>query len=310
MRTMRAVLGGLGVLAIAGCTQNGAAPSMTGPSVLSVSGNLTAPIADFTFSPGSPILMAPVAFDATTSTRLGVRCESSCTYLWDFGGEATGSGKTATHRFSAARTYPVTLTVTDPSGTAATVTKNVVVARGDLPTAAFAFSPESPGQLESVQFNANGSRAAEGRTISSYKWTFGDGSTATGVETSHSYSVLGKYNVTLTVTDSADLTATTSDEVEVVSGVTASFVVSNPDDASLQVIFNAEGSKGSSSGFGTRNEITKYIWHFGDSTSTEEKTSPIVAHTFSREATFRVTLTVVDSAGRRDTTNQSIAVVD
>lgn len=310
MRMMRAVIGGLGVLAIAGCTQNGAAPSMTGPSVLSLSGNLTAPVADFTFSPSDPIMMAPVTFDATATTRLGVRCESACTYVWDFGGEATGSGKTATHRFLAARTYPVTLTVTDASGTTATVTKNVVVVRGDVPTAAFTASPEKAGQFENVTFNGNGSSAAAGRTLSSYRWTFGDGSTGTGVEASHSYSVLGKYTVTLTVTDNAGLSKTASKEVEIVSGVTADFVTSNPDDASLQVIFNAEKSKGSSTGFGTRNEITKYIWHFGDSTSTEEKTSPIVAHTFSREAKYQVTLTVVDSAGRRDTKSEEIDVKD
>ena len=55
-----------------------------------------------------------------------------------------------------------------------------------------------------------------GRTITSYAWDFGDGSpTASGVQIGHTYSTLGVYTATLTVTDDAvpPHSATTSQQV-------------------------------------------------------------------------------------------------
>ena len=48
-----------------------------------------------------------------------------------------------------------------------------------------------------MQFDASTSKG----NIVSYSWDFGDGRTATGVHTSHSYGLAGTYTVTLTVKD-------------------------------------------------------------------------------------------------------------
>lgn len=302
----------ISVTPIGGTTRTSFARTLTialtsGSGVTSV----TAPTASFTFAPAAPSQGDPVTFDASASTDEAPnnRCLDLCTYSWDFGGEATGSGRIATYHFKGARTYAVTLTVTDAAGSVGTTTQNVVVTQGTLPTASFSFSPTSPGQFETVNFTAAASTVGSGRNIVSYQWRFGDGSTATGVTTSHAFNVLGTYNVQLTVTDTAGLYASTTQAVTVVNGVTAAFT-SNDQPNSLNVIFNAEESRGSHNGFGGRNVITKYIWHFGDSTSTEEATSPITSHTYPAAGTFRVTLTVEDSAGRRQTTSQSLTVVN
>jgi len=70
----------------------------------------------------------------------------------------------------------------------------------------------APGQL--VEFNASGSVPGDGG-ISSYEWEFGDGGTGSGVHPLHSYAALGKYTVTLTVTDDGGFTYSTSRQVEV-----------------------------------------------------------------------------------------------
>jgi PKD repeat protein len=275
--------------------------------------NAEAPTPLFTSAPAAPVLRQDVVLDASTTTDEGDACLDACTYSWNFDGEATASGRVVTYQFQSVRTYPVTLTVTDNAGSVATLTQNVVVTQGTAPTASFTFSPTAPGQFETINFTAEASRVGEtSRTITSYEWSLGDGETKTGVTERHSYSVLGTYAVVLTVTDSAGVQGTSSQTITVVNGVTATFIASNPTDGSLEVVFNAEESRGSNSGFGGRNTISNYIWHFGipGTTAVVETTSPIISQTFLSAGTYTVTLTVEDSAGRRQTSNQEIAVVN
>ena len=278
--------------------------------ILTGAANLTAPTPSFTMSPAAPVLRQSVVLDASATTDESVVCADSCTYSWNFDGEATATGRIVTYQFLAIRTYPITLTVTDAQGSSATLTQNLVVTQGTAPTASFTFSPTSPGQFETVRFTAEASRVGEtSRTITRYEWKFGDGESKNGVTESHSYSVLGAYPVVLTVTDSAGVQGTSTQTVTVGSGVTAAFEVSPTDPvAGETVILNAESSKGSD-GFAGRNEIVSYIWNFGVSTGTTETTSPITSTTFPSASTYRVTLTVEDSAGRKDTTSVSVTVL-
>ena len=58
---------------------------------------------------------------------------------------------------------------------------------------------------------ADGSRSSDAEgSIASYTWSWGDGTTSTGVRASHEYRAAGTYPVTLTVTDSAGAKGTTS----------------------------------------------------------------------------------------------------
>ncbi|MFT5162819.1 MAG: endonuclease I/subtilisin-like proprotein convertase family protein [Alteromonadaceae bacterium] len=66
----------------------------------------------------------------------------------------------------------------------------------------------------SCTFDASSSTDADG-SIVSYDWNFGEGTTATGVNPSHSYSVDGSYTVALTVTDNQGATANSSVVVNV-----------------------------------------------------------------------------------------------
>jgi PKD repeat protein len=185
----------------------------------------------------------------------------------------------------------------------------VAVVQGTAPTASFTFSPTSPGQFEIVQFTAEASRVGvTGRTITKYEWKFGDGVNATGVTVSHSYNVLETFPVTLTVTDSAGIQGTTSQNVTVVSGVTADFTISptNPT-VGEAVIFNAEASKGSA-GFAGRNPIVSYIWNFGVTTDIVTVGGPRTCTTFPSVKTYTINLTVVDSANRRGTIARTLTV--
>lgn len=78
----------------------------------------------------------------------------------------------------------------------------------------FAVSPQSPSTGDSVTFDASGSTDPDG-SIVSYEWSFGDVSTSTGVNSTHSYSSSGEYTVTLTVTDDTGATDTKTETVVV-----------------------------------------------------------------------------------------------
>ena len=168
--------------------------------------------ASFTFSPSSPQAFVDVLFNASQSTApLGGAITS---YSWNFGDGSTGSGATVNHRF-AAGSHTVTLTTTASDGSTASTSQLVTVAPGTIPTALFVFSPTEPEEDQNVFFNAGQSTAAPGRRIVSYRWNFGDGTTATGVTRTKKYTADGTYVVVLTVTDDAGQVGTVANSVTI-----------------------------------------------------------------------------------------------
>jgi len=82
------------------------------------------------------------------------------------------------------------------------------------PVAAFVVAPPKPDVGQAVTFSASTSRDSDG-TIESYTWSFGDGTTATGQQVTHSYSSAGTYAVILTVTDDDAAVASSAQTVSV-----------------------------------------------------------------------------------------------
>lgn len=103
--------------------------------------------------------------------------------------------------------------ISDPFGNSllSPVSNAVAVtgAGGNTPPTA-AFSSSSNG----LALTANGAESSDpDGEITSYAWSFGDGGTAGGVTTSHTYAAAGTYSVKLTVTDTAGATASVTKSV-------------------------------------------------------------------------------------------------
>ena len=89
---------------------------------------LDAPSADFLFSPTAPGVGAVVQFDASFSRASPG--QSIAVYEWDFGDgyrKVIHGSATTTHDFMTARTFAVSLTITDSGGSTHTVAKPVKV---------------------------------------------------------------------------------------------------------------------------------------------------------------------------------------
>ncbi|MFO8174486.1 MAG: PKD domain-containing protein [Longimicrobiales bacterium] len=134
-------------------------------------------------------------------------------YSWAFGDGATATGSTASHTYGAGGTYTVTLTVTDDGGETDSSIQDVAVSSGTTnapPTASFTYSCTDLA----CDFDGTGSGDDDGDIVG-YQWNFGDGATATGPTTSHTYTAGGTYTVKLTVTDDDGATGTATKEVTV-----------------------------------------------------------------------------------------------
>jgi len=256
------------------------------------------PTASFTVSPTPASANVLLNFDASASLP-GTGATSITTYAWTFGDGSTGSGRNATHTYTAPNTYNVTLTVTNDRGIAASTTQAITVGTTTAPTAAFTFSPAAPAALQDVNFNAAASSAAPGRTLISYNWNFGDGTLKTGVTTQHDFDPAGTYNVTLTVTDDAGQKSTATQAVTVTAGVggtptppTPSFTFSPASPGvNENVNFNASASTA-----GPGRTIVQYFWTFGDGTSIASTIPTGMFHPYSTAGTYSVQLRVTDNA--------------
>jgi hypothetical protein len=119
------------------------------------------------------------------------------------------------HTYATAGTYIVTLNVTDSEGLWAAESEDIDVLeepeQQDGLGTEFSFSPSHPHVDEEVSFDASESTG----DIASYKWSFGDESTAYGVIVNHTYTDVGTYSDTLNVSDSVGSWALKSRDVSI-----------------------------------------------------------------------------------------------
>jgi chitodextrinase len=170
----------------------------------------------------SPALAHSTAVAGTPATFSGSAVDpyGEAQISWSFGDGAGATGASAAHTYAAPGTYTVQMTATDPLTGARAQTEQAVLVQ-DMPSASFTISGAArAGQAVSVDGSA--SRDPDG-AITAYAWSFGDGVTATGATASHAFAKPGHYTVTLTVTDSAGLSASTSQLLAITPPASSAF---------------------------------------------------------------------------------------
>lgn len=160
--------------------------------------------AAFSFTPSAPTAGQSVSFNGSASTG------SPTGYSWNFGDGSTGSGNTTTHTFANAGTYQVQLEVSKAgTGTGcsfglctASVSHTVVVGGGGpVLSASFTTGATCDAFQCTAEEDTAVSFTSTSQNATQLSWNFGDGSTASGVNVSHTWSQPGNYLVVLTAGD-------------------------------------------------------------------------------------------------------------
>ncbi len=192
------------------------------------------------------------------------------------GGRFTSAGGKTSNYIASYTPTPPTTTTTPPT------TTTIIPA----PTADFSASSISGSAPFTTKFTDD-----SGGSITSWAWSFGDGSTSTDRNPSHTYRNAGTYTVSLTVNGPGGSSAKTrSGYITVIpsggSGVPAADFSASP--TSGVAPFTTKFTDGSS---GT---IAGWAWDFGDG---KVSTAQNPSHTYRSGGTYTVSLTVSGSGG-------------
>ena len=226
-------------------------------------------------------------------------------YAWDWDSngsyDMTTTDSATEHTFTAPGSHQVTLLVTDDAEATDVITKTVSIGAKQSPSAAFTFTPPSPSTLDTVQFS-DSSSDPDG-SISSWLWSFGDGSTSASRNASHRFTHKGTFTAQLTVTDNDGLTDSVTKTVTIRNLLPeARFSIHPPGPLPHQpVSFDASQSRDAD------GDILSYNWDFdGDGATDREGVS--ATWTFAKPGNYAVTLEVVDSDQAVASTTISVAV--
>ncbi|HEY4800706.1 MAG TPA: PKD domain-containing protein, partial [Bacteroidia bacterium] len=119
-------------------------------------------------------------------------------YFWNFGdGSAVSTLPSPSHTYTAIGTYSVSLIATNSGGPCSDTLVKTSYIKIAPPLAFFKHLPDSGCAPLTVNFTDSSSSPLN--PVSTYSWSFGDGSTSTAINPSHTYTATGVYSVTLII---------------------------------------------------------------------------------------------------------------
>ena len=241
-------------------------------------------IADFTYSARSVKVGQSITFADTSAGN-------PTAWTWEFGDGTFATGPKATHAWTLAGSYSVTLRVENATTSASA--NIVITVIGDTekakPQADFRFSASRVEVGQAVTFTDRSTGAP-----SDWQWSFGDGSGSSGATATHLYRAAGAYTVTLTATNGEG------------SDTSAPALITVFDKVDLPVAVIGGGASTANVGqlvaFSSRStgNPTSLLWTFGDGASA---TGANAQHAWTRSGTYTVTLQISNSAGSATATS-------
>jgi len=214
---------------------------------------------------------------------------SIASWAWDFGDGATSTERNPSHTYAAEGQYSVTLRVIDDDGADDTQTHSA----SPTPPAP---DPNDPPHAE-FEVTCQDLRCTfvdrsddpDGSVVS-WAWDFGDGSTSTERNPSHTYAAAGRYTVLLVATDNDGAAGSKSHD----ANPTAPAPTNDPPQADFDVHCHEQDCAFTDKSKDPDGTVVSWQWSFGDgATSTEQ--SP--GHSYAEPGHYDVQLTVTDDDG-------------
>ncbi len=248
------------------------------------------PTASIDYAGGTSCNSRNVRFDAVFTNVNGV--------IWDFGDGTTLSSMTAPvfHTYATPGVYVPNVTVQSNGGCEIQVPGIDTISIEQI-VAGFTYT-QQPGCSNTAVNFTDTSHSLFG--IASYSWDFGDGTTGSGDNTSHSYSATGVYDVQLIVTGVTGCKDTIVQQVNVNLFAAPSAFISGPRQACVnsQSTFVANIT--------STDPVTSILWN---SNGTQGSSNNFDI-TYTAAGSYDVQLIVATANGCADTTETRIIVND
>jgi PKD repeat protein len=213
-----------------------------------------------------------VTFTNTTQDN-GTTPAGSLNYLWDFGdGTTSTSFSPPPHLYNYENSpFTVTLTATNPFSNCAGIFTQSISIQAPL-VAAFTEFPNGVATIPNYHFSFTDQ--STGKPVS-WVWAFGDGSTSTSQNPTHTYADTGAYIVTLTITNANGCISTVTNKVSI-TGTPGQLFLPNafiPGSATTELrVFMAKGS-------GIKNWLMQIFNNYGQlifqTTRLDSKGAPV-----------------------------------
>lgn len=238
-------------------------------------------IADFSSSVTRGCVGEPIQFTDLSTSNPNI-------WAWDFGDGATDTTGNPSHTYTAPGTYTVSLIAANSGSCGDTITRVGYITVIPSPEAKFGSNnPNACSAPHTVQFADSSINAV------SWLWNFGDSTTSTLRNPSHTYTTIDTYTVSLTVMNADSCTNTL---------VKPGFVKLSPPEARisadttrgcspLTVNFRSDSSRSTS-------PVVGWFWDFGNGqTSTQQNPT----HVFAQDRMYDITLIIFNADGCTDT---------
>ncbi len=256
------------------------------------------PDVDFTINPNPTCKDALTTFNGTSTAPIAF-------WDWDFGDGGTANIQDATHVFTTAGTFNITLTVTDIFGCTNIYSQPLTVNPLPVPD----FQHTGPACRSDSVYFLNFSTSPNGY-IATWEWDLGDGNIITvnfpgDPNISHQYTNNGTFQVTLTVTDSDSCVESTYRQVIIVPEPIADFNNTGPCNGEPVDFTDLSSQNGGA-------DIVSWYWEFGDPASGIYNSSTLQnpSHIFTSAGMFDVILVINNTDNCSDTIIKTIEVFE
>ena len=239
---------------------------------------------------------------------------TNLTFTWSFSNNAMHiftTTRTVSHAYTTAGMYTATLTATNSAGF--DVYSNVVQILASITNTIACFEHFSPYTImhEAIFYNCSQDGADAPDNVHVW-WNFGDGTPldySKNVTITHSYTKIGRYTVTVTISNSVNID-TYTDTIDVVDVPISGLTIQHD----MPTIFSRTIHLTADITYGTN---PTYTWDFDDGMQSVQTTgmtttfpyTPIGRYTVTLTATNRATLTPTDSINTKVVT-KTIDIVD